>query len=277
MAAVRSDSAEVKATLGEIVQLLQDYAEVHRALATPDRDVLIDAAEYLQRLGFALSRSRLNRMQIRVVIAADPLPLKSDRCRRLGLMVHELITNAARHACFGGRDGQIRVELRRAGPSAECIVSDNGSSVAGLKPGRGLKIVNDLVKALTGRLQHRLGAEGTSAALVFPLTDHELQASQAIAARRERTARRLRGHTFVAQIKPASANSDRCFVAGVDMRYVSAPHAYPESTGRHPRPLCWRSHLWRRSAVALTVPPVRQSQRNSCAPTSCAPSSIRVR
>ena len=191
MAAVRSDSAEVKATLGDIVQLLQDYAEVHRALATPDRDVLIDAAEYLQRLGFALSRSRLNRMQIRVVIAADPLPLKSDRCRRLGLMVHELITNAARHACFGGRDGQIRVELRRAGPSAKCIVSDNGSSVAGLKPGRGLKIVNDLVKALTGRLQHRLGVEGTSAALVFPLTDHELQASQAIAARRERTARRL--------------------------------------------------------------------------------------
>ncbi len=190
MSAVRSDSAEVKAALGELVELLQDYAEVHRTLATPDRDVLIDAAEYLQRLGFALSRSRLNRMQIRVVIAADFLPLRSDRCRRLGLMVHELVTNAARHACFGGRDGQIRVELSRAGPSAKCIVSDNGSSVAGFKPGRGLKIVNDLVKSLKGRLQHRLGAEGTSAALVFSLTERELQASQAVAARRERTARR---------------------------------------------------------------------------------------
>jgi signal transduction histidine kinase len=108
-------------------------------------------------------------------------------------MAHELVTNAARHACFGGRDGQIRVELSRAGPSAKCIVSDNGSSVAGLKPGRGLKIVNDLVKSLAGRLQHRLGAEGTSAALVFPLTERELQASQAVAARRERTARRPGG------------------------------------------------------------------------------------
>lgn len=192
MAAVRSDSAEVKAALGDIVQLFQDYAEVHRALVTPDRDVLIDAAEYVQRLGFALSRSRLDRLQIRVVIAADFLPLRSDRCRRLGLMVHELITNAARHACFGGRDGQIRVELSRVGPSAKCIVSDNGSSVAEFKPGQGLKIVNDLVKALKGRLQHRLRAEGTSAALVFPLTERELQAGQAVAARRERTARRLR-------------------------------------------------------------------------------------
>ena len=191
MAAVRSDKAEVKAALCEIVELLQDYAEVHRTLATPDRDVLVDAAEYLQRLGFALSRSRLNRMQIRVVIAADPLPLQSDRCRRLGLMVHELVTNAARHGCFGGRDGQIRVELSRVGPSARCIVSDNGSPVAGFKPGRGLKIVNDLVGTLTGKLQHRLGAEGTSAALVFPLTERELQAGQAVAARRERTARRL--------------------------------------------------------------------------------------
>ena len=191
VAAVRSENAEVKAALGEVVELLQGYADVHRSLRTPDRDVLIDTAEYLRSLGLALSRSRLNRMQIHLVVAADSLPMRSDRCRRLGVMVHELITNAARHASFDGRNAQIRVELVRVGPSASCTVSDNGSPVAGFRPGRRLKIVNELVKGLAGRLQHRFGAEGCSATLVFPLTERELQASQAAAARRARTERRL--------------------------------------------------------------------------------------
>lgn len=191
VAAVRSDSGEVKTALADVVELLESCADVHRTLRTPDRDVLINSAEYLHRLGMALSRSRLSRMQIHLVVAADSLPLRSDRCRRLGVMVHELITNAARHASCGDRAAQIRVELRRVGPSASCTVSDNGSSVAGFKPGSGLKIVNDLVKGLAGRLQHRFGAEGTSATLVFPLTERELQAGQAAAARRARTERRV--------------------------------------------------------------------------------------
>src|SRR5581483_9823791 len=193
VAAVRSESAEVKATLGELAQRLQHYAVLQRTLAVPERyDVLVNSPEYLERLGLSMSRSRLDDMQIHLVVAAQSLPLRSDRCQRLGLMVHELITNAARHACFGGRAGEIRVELQRAGPSAKCIVTDNGSPVAGFKPGRGLKIVNELVKGMAGRLQHRLGDAGACCVVVFPLTERELAAEEAAAARRAKTARRLK-------------------------------------------------------------------------------------
>ena len=70
-----------------------------------------------------MSRSTLDRLEFHLVIAADTLPLESDRCWQLGLIVHELVTNAARHACFENGDGEIRVELRRSGAVRElqCI------------------------------------------------------------------------------------------------------------------------------------------------------------
>lgn len=190
VAAVRADNAEVKTALDSLVELLHEHNDVHRLLRMPERDVLVDAAYYLQKLGFAMSRSRLDRMEIRLVFAADTLPLQSHRCWRLGLIVHELIANSARHACFGGQDGQIRVELARSGPSVSCTVSDNGSAAGGLRAGRGLRIVSDLVKSLGGRIRHRFGPQSTSFVLVFPLTHRELQANRAVATRRARTARR---------------------------------------------------------------------------------------
>ena len=130
VAAVRAEGSEAKAALTNVVELLHGYADVHRALMTPDRETLIDAAGYARKLGFAMSRSLLSRMNIRLACAADTLPLASERCWRLGLIVHELVTNSAKHACFDGRDGEIRIELTRLGASVNCIVSDNGSASA---------------------------------------------------------------------------------------------------------------------------------------------------
>ena len=66
----------------------------------------------------------------------------------MGMIVYEFVTNVARHAFFEGRDGEVRVELSRAGAFARCGVSDNGSTAAGARPGRGLKIIGDLAKSL---------------------------------------------------------------------------------------------------------------------------------
>src|SRR6202022_4274425 len=81
--------------------------------------------------------------------------------------VYELVTNAARHA-FGHGNGQIRVELSRAGKFVECRVRDNGSAPAKVQRGRGLKIVDELVKSLDGRLDQRFGQSGSLSILTFP-------------------------------------------------------------------------------------------------------------
>jgi two-component sensor histidine kinase len=137
-AAVRTENPAVKVALSHVAELLEQHADVHRVLTVPDRDGLADAPEYIRKLGFAISRSSLEPIGIRLTLVADTLPLESERCWRLALAVHELVTNAARHACFDGRDGAIKIKLSLAEGVVNCIVADNGS-LSHLKPARGLR------------------------------------------------------------------------------------------------------------------------------------------
>jgi two-component sensor histidine kinase len=164
--AARSVNHEVKVALAHIIELLSQYAELHRALRMPERDTQIDAA-YLEDLCLSISRSKLDGMKIALVLTASPLWLPSEWCWRLGMMVYELVTNAARHA-FGNGKGEIRVELSRAGKLVECRVVDNGSAPTSVRRGRGLRIVDELVRGLDGRLDQRFGPRGSFSILMFP-------------------------------------------------------------------------------------------------------------
>jgi two-component sensor histidine kinase len=165
--AARSVNHEVKVALAHIIELLSHYAELHRALQMPDNDTLIDAAAYLENLCLSISHSKLDGKKIDLVLTASPLRLPSERCWRLGMIVYELVTNAARHA-FGNGNGQVRIELSRAGKLVECKVVDNGSAPVNVQRGRGLKIVDELVKGLDGRLDQRFGQRGSFSKLTFP-------------------------------------------------------------------------------------------------------------
>ena len=71
-AAVRADNPEAKVALGNVVELLQEQANVHRVLAVPEGDSLVDAAQYLRRLGPAWSRSAS-------ISRFKPTPCRSNR------------------------------------------------------------------------------------------------------------------------------------------------------------------------------------------------------
>ena len=87
LAAAHSGNEEVKLALSAVNELLHSYADVHRALQMPEADGLVDTATYLRRLCFSISRSKLDHLQIHLVLAACPLLLRSDRCWRLGMIV----------------------------------------------------------------------------------------------------------------------------------------------------------------------------------------------
>jgi two-component sensor histidine kinase len=165
LAAVRSSNREVKVALTSVVELLHHYADVYRALQMPEHRTRIDVAAYLEQLCLSISRSKLDFVKINLLLAAVPLSMQSDRCWRLGMIVYELITNAARHA-FDGRKGEIRVELSRSGQFVECSVLDNGSAPANVRPGHGLKIIEKLVEGLDGRFE-QLGPQGSTSIIVF--------------------------------------------------------------------------------------------------------------
>jgi two-component sensor histidine kinase len=183
-AAVRVEGVEAKRALSDVVELLHGHADVQQALAMPRGKALIDAATYIRMMGSAMRRSLLDRMNIRLAIATESLPLEPERCRWLGLIVHGLLTDAAKHACFEARTGEIGIKLSRIGAVVNCVVLDNGSRSARGAAGRGLRISNDLAKGLAGRVEHGFGADFTSVVLSFPLRERERQANCAMAKRR---------------------------------------------------------------------------------------------
>jgi two-component sensor histidine kinase len=167
LAVRRTGNEEVKAALTSVADLVQRVVDVHRALQMPEYDAWIDAAAYLRKLCIAMSRSKLDYMKTKLVLAASPLRLRSDDCWRLGMIVHELITNAAKHA-FPHGGGEIRVELFRAGAFVECRVLDSGSAPLKVQPGLGLKLVKELAKTLAGGIEQEFGVGGSRSILIFP-------------------------------------------------------------------------------------------------------------
>jgi two-component sensor histidine kinase len=167
VAAARSSNEEAKAALTGAAELLHRTADVHRFLQMPDHDTPVDAAAYLRQLCLSISRSRLDARQISLVLSAQPLRLQAERCWRLGMIVHELISNAARHA-FENRGGAIRVAVWQDGAFVKCSVQDSGSVTTSIQPGHGLKIVNGLSRALGGRFRQTFGVRGSKSLLVFP-------------------------------------------------------------------------------------------------------------
>src|SRR5215813_11958645 len=177
--ALRSDDVAVKAALLDVVELLHQCADVHRALQMPGRERLTDVAKYLRQLCFSITKYRLERLAVRVLFSADDLWLEGERCWKLGLIVSELLTNVARHAQFGARPPELRVELMLAGNIVKCRVLDNGSTPEPVRRGGGLTIIGELASSLGGRVHTSCAAEGSSFLLTFPLTDTEQRAAAA--------------------------------------------------------------------------------------------------
>jgi two-component sensor histidine kinase len=192
--AVRAQGAEAKAVLSNAVELLHGYADVHRALLMPRYGTLIDAARYLRKVCRGLHGALLDRLNIQLTLKGDALPLQPERCWRLGLIVHEFVTNAAKHACFDGRPGEIRIKLARRDGLVNCVVSDNGSAAirARHEQRQGLRIVGDLARSLGGRIEQGVGTDFRSFVLAFPLTERERQASCTIDSRRVRPSRQVK-------------------------------------------------------------------------------------
>ncbi|HEX4407142.1 MAG TPA: sensor histidine kinase [Xanthobacteraceae bacterium] len=167
LASARTKSDETKAALTLVQDQLHSYAQVHHVLQMPEHNVRIDAAAYLRKLCKAIGRSTLDARQIELVFVDRPFQMESTRCWRLGLIVSELITNAARHA-FKHSGGVIRVEIVPLSSYIKCRVVDNGNADAVARPGRGLRIIHALTDSLGGTFDQHFGLQGTTATLTFP-------------------------------------------------------------------------------------------------------------
>lgn len=165
-AASRCANIDARTALAGAARRLLDYADIHRALQPPVAGGPADLSLYLRALCGAITRASLAERNIHLTLVEDAIEIDAEKCWRVGMIVSELITNAARHG-LQYRGGSIIVELSSSDGGVQCLVTDNGRST-NPKPGRGTRITRALARELGGRVDWYFSPSGTTVLLHFP-------------------------------------------------------------------------------------------------------------
>lgn len=155
-----------KLALNSAAARLWARAQAHRALQPPMAGGVIELSDYLEQVCAALSAARLAERGAWLTLVADEVWLDADRCWLVGLIVAELINNAARHGLSGG-PGAISVKIVNREWRVICAVANCGS-ISGGRRGRGRRLVEAMAAELGGMVEWACGAEGCSVSLEFP-------------------------------------------------------------------------------------------------------------
>jgi two-component sensor histidine kinase len=158
----RSAVPELQDSLARYEARIVAFGNLHRSLLVGAADGLVSVPYYIEHLCEALSEALLKPLGVGCEVFAEAGECLSERCERLGLVVAELVTNAAKHAFHGRENGRVRVKLINRGDCWVCIVSDNGIGSAMAPSGIGTKILEQLVGSLGGALIRKSKFHGTS-------------------------------------------------------------------------------------------------------------------
>ncbi len=159
----------VRSAVSVFSSRIQAFASIHRTLGEDTGEGCVDAAAHLARLCEELTVAHLAPRGLHCDFRADPGALPQETCQKLGLIIVELITNAAKHAFAGRSGGRITVCLRRAERGWICQVGDNGSGLQGQGKGHGMHLVRRLVAALGGELRVHSDGGGVIVTLCLPV------------------------------------------------------------------------------------------------------------
>lgn len=133
-------------------------AEAHHDLYSVNQAQEIDVRDYLGRLTAALAGSILDPASIDLQLEAASMRMSRERAVSLGLVINELVTNAAKHAFPSGRVGTIRIKLAPREGGWSLLVADDGVGLPkdfAQRGGLGWGIVRAFARRAGGTIQAR--------------------------------------------------------------------------------------------------------------------------
>jgi len=158
----RARSPELRAQLEIAVDRIQTIADVHASLYRTGAKDEVDFAAYLQDLCNRLRRSVVDADRIDLEVETEPTSLALDKAVAMGVVVNELVTNAAKYAYPSPARGTISVRLGRVDGELTLMVGDSGKGLPADAPpgGLGMRLVRSLVQQVAGKLtvEHTPGA-----------------------------------------------------------------------------------------------------------------------
>ncbi|WP_207460811.1 histidine kinase dimerization/phosphoacceptor domain -containing protein [Azospirillum sp. SYSU D00513] len=160
----------VKARLRALMDRVTAIGMAHDQLNARQQDTAVDLAPYLGQLAGNLA---LQHGSLRVETALDKVVVPLDHAVPLGLIVNELMTNAAKYAFPGGTGGTVWVELSCDQDLAEGLlaVADDGVGMGPPRPGSmGGMLLEGLAQQVGGTLDRPAIERGTRVEVRFPIS-----------------------------------------------------------------------------------------------------------
>ncbi len=160
--------------IGDIQNRIKTMATLYESLYSAENLTHLDFNGYIAHLSRTLFKTFTTESQnIRLVTGLDAMRIDLKRAVPAGLILNELLTNAAKYAFAGRESGTITVELRGDHDRAVLTITDDGIGLpegftAEKSAGTGLKLVGTLSRQLGGDFSIVSG-NGTIARIDFPL------------------------------------------------------------------------------------------------------------
>lgn len=127
MQANRDEDPAARAALGKALNRVMSISQAHRNLYAPGGEAAsIDMGTYLMDLSRSLSEALLLGDIVRLECHARSVLMERDRAVAVGLVVNELVTNAAKHAFPDGALGRILISFEPGDGGWRLMVSDDG-------------------------------------------------------------------------------------------------------------------------------------------------------
>ncbi|MBN8808143.1 MAG: sensor histidine kinase [Sphingomonas sp.] len=163
--------------LASAMRRVDSIARAHRHLYRHGPSSEVDVRDYLVDLCAALAEALLLRGGVTLTCDADPAQIPRDDAVSIGLIVNELVTNAAKHAFVGRERGTIAVSWKRRGDDGwRLTVADDGVGIppeprpASPDGGLGQRLIDGFARQAKGTLTTASGGHGTTVTMDVPGT-----------------------------------------------------------------------------------------------------------
>jgi two-component sensor histidine kinase len=173
MQAKKLKAPSARTALDECKTRIETIALIHEQLYKSRDYQCISFSDYLRSLARNIARvAGASTERVKMLIESQPITLPVDKAIPFGLILHELITNAFKHAFPQERCGEIRVALHETAEGIELSVADNGVGMS-VPPtptsgSLGMQLIETLVEQIDGTLL-ATQADGMTFRITCPL------------------------------------------------------------------------------------------------------------
>ncbi|WP_179166055.1 sensor histidine kinase [Azospirillum agricola] len=165
----QQEDKRIKERFNGLMARIGAIAMAHEQLSATQETTMVELAPYMDRLAGNLA---LQHEGITILADVEPLLVPLDQAVPLGLIVNELLTNAAKYAFPTSANGTVRIALAAEPSHHEAVltVADDGVGMGPPRKGSlGTMLVQSLAGQIGGTALQRPIERGTCWKVRFPL------------------------------------------------------------------------------------------------------------